>query len=47
MEHVVQFDTTRGTLPGLDMQLLLVETLGFVEIRTVAQVLHGCRQLVS
>ncbi len=47
VEHVVQFDATRGTLPGLDM----LEVLGWKHLETVSnrrlvQVLHGCRQLV-
>ena len=44
---MVQYDATRGTLPGLDM--LEVETRKGDDplSRELAQVLHGCRQLVS
>ena len=45
VEHVVQFDATRKTLPGLDMHGDPAEMLE--SARTRAQVLHGCRQLVS
>ena len=46
VEHVVQFDNNRGTLPGLE-----ILTKSFRKVRpltrTVGQALHGCRQLVS
>ena len=45
VEHVVQFDDKRGTLPGLDMILQTRRKSGSFE--GVSQVLHGCRQLVS
>ena len=46
MEHVVQFDAERRTLPGLDM--LEVETRKGNDLlsQEPAQVVHGCRQLV-
>ncbi len=47
VEHVVQFDTNRRTLPRFDIYLYgLPETGGFQQW-TDRQVLHGCRQLVS
>ena len=46
MEHVVQFDGTRGTLPGLDMGVTGAEMFLFRK-KHPTQVLHGCRQLVS
>ena len=45
VEHVVQFDDKRGTLPGLDI-LVTPQEIGS-SARTLEQVLHGCRQLVS
>ena len=47
VEHVVQFDTNRKTLPRLD-----IYPYGLAERRGLQQwadkqVLHGCRQLVS
>src|SRR3972149_8313539 len=44
VEHVVQFDATRRTLPGFDM--LVVGNRKGTEPRKgkPAQVLHGCRQ---
>ncbi len=45
VEHVVQFDATRRTLPGLEAQWTGVEISLFA--RTAVEVLHGCRQLVS
>ena len=44
VEHVVQFDATRRTLPGLDMYLTRCESTS--PARADTQVLHGCRQLV-
>ena len=44
MEHVVQFDTKRCTLPGLDMYLQTSRKGGSFEGGT--QVLHGYRQFV-
>ena len=44
VDHVVQFDTERGTSPRLEIQ---VKSLGNQGPRkTLGQVLHGCRQLV-
>ncbi len=44
---MVQFDATRKTLPGFDMQVVGTRKGNdrdlFLEL---AQVLHGCRQLV-
>jgi len=46
VEHVVQFDDKRGTLPGLDMSG--IRPKGWSARKgTRTQVLHGCRQLVS
>ena len=47
VEHVVQFDNKRETLPGLDMHCVNDESRLAVAIQRFAQVLHGCRQLVS
>src|SRR3989442_12268878 len=46
VEHVVQFDATRRTLPGLER---LVNGGGntFTPQGGPVEVLHGCRQLVS
>jgi hypothetical protein len=45
VEHVVQFETERRTLPGLD---ILAASLpkGEPLSKVLAQLLHGCRQLV-
>ena len=45
VEHVVSFDTTRKTLPALDIWTTKPVLNGMV--LTFIQVLHGCRQLVS
>ena len=45
VEHVVQFDSKRGTLPGLEMDLKMSRK-GCRLTRTGSQALHGCRQLV-
>ena len=46
MDHVVQFDNKRETLPGLDMHCVNDESRLAVAIQRFAQVLHGRRQLV-
>ena len=46
VERLVQFDNKRGTLPGLEMALKAFRKVSPLT-RTVSQVLHGCRQLVS
>ncbi len=45
MEHVVQFDATRRTLPGLEPLRTNGRNIVFPQ-GTVVEVLHGCRQLV-
>ncbi len=45
VEHVVQFDATRRTLPGLEVQVTALET--GLPFGVPVEVLHGCRQLVS
>ncbi len=45
VEHVVQFDTTRRTLPGFELHGTAVEIQS--SFGTRVEVLHGCRQLVS
>ncbi len=45
VEHVVQFDATRRTLPGFE--LLEIGAEMYFSFGTLAEVLHGCRQLVS
>ena len=45
VEHVVQFDNNRKTLPGLDTLTITSRKQG-VFTRRLEQVLHGCRQLV-
>ncbi len=47
VEDVVQFDATRRTLPGLDMQVVATRKGSDRGLSLEpAQVLHGCRQLV-
>ena len=48
MEHLVQFDDKRRTLPGLDMPVVPTRKGRDLVPRDEerAQVLHGCRQLV-
>ena len=43
-EHVVYFDDTRGTLPGLELQLHRIEI--FFPFGAAVKVLHGWRQRV-
>ena len=43
-EHVVEFDDTRGTLPGLE--LLRKDPEMVMPFGASVKVLHGCRQLV-
>ena len=45
VDHVAQFDNKRGTLPGLD-RLVKIFRKEDLPTRTLAQVLHGCRQQV-
>ena len=45
VEHVVQFDTKRWTLPGFEMYLQIPRNRDSFEGDT--QLLHGCRQLVT
>jgi hypothetical protein len=45
VEHVVQFDTKRRTLPGLDILAASPAKAG-PPSRVLEQLLHGCRQLV-
>ena len=45
VDHVVQFDVKRKTLPGLEIQSKLSRNVKRLT-RTVEQVLHGCRQFV-
>ena len=47
VEHVVQVDATRRTSPGLDMQEVGSGNVDNLSSQEPAQVLHGCRQLVS
>ena len=42
--HVVYFDDTRGTLPGLELHRKDLETM--TPFGASVKVLHGCRQLV-
>ena len=46
MEHVVQFDAERRTLPGLDMQEVETGNGDDLLSQEPTQVVHGCRQLV-
>jgi hypothetical protein len=46
VEHVVQFDATRRTLPGLN-PLEPCRDVGVPFWGASEKVLHGCRQLVS
>ena len=46
MEHVVQFDAERRTLPGLDMQEVGTGNGDDLLSQEPTQVVHGCRQLV-
>ncbi len=46
VDHVVQFDGNRGTLPGLDMPEVGTRKGDDPSSRKPAQVLHGCRQHV-
>jgi hypothetical protein len=46
VEHVVQFEATRRTLPALDMPRRFPE-MDLSPQGAWTQVLHGCRQLVS
>ena len=46
VERLVQFDSKRGTSPGFEMALKSPRNRSPLT-RTVSQVLHGCRQLVS
>src|SRR3989338_4623575 len=45
VDHVVQFDGKRKTLPGLEIQSKFRGNFKRLT-RTVGQVLHGCRQFV-
>ena len=45
VEHVVQFDATRRTLPGLEPHRISDRNIAFPQ-GTGVEVLHGCRQLV-
>ena len=46
MEHVVQFDATRRTLPGLEVEVVETGNGDDLLSQEPAQVVHGCRQLV-
>src|SRR4029077_17812135 len=45
VEHVVQFDATRRTLPGLEVPVTSGGNIAFPQ-GTPVEVLHGCRQVV-
>lgn len=47
VEYVVQFDATRKTSPGFDMLIVMTWKGSDPVFWESAQVLHGCRQLVS